>query len=197
MSGMADEEGREAPTSAGRPDGAPRTAVAVGLGSNLGDRASHLAAAVEGLGGDLSALRCSRVYETEPVGVGEDHPPYLNLCCVGRTALDAASLLAKLQQIEAAAGRTRAGRDAKAPRTLDVDLLLYGHEEIRRPGLRVPHPRMRRRAFVLLPLAELAGTWRDPETGRTVAELADAIDGSGVEPYGGGVPPELERVIDA
>jgi 2-amino-4-hydroxy-6-hydroxymethyldihydropteridine diphosphokinase len=88
---------------------------------------------------------------------------------VGETALPARAMLEMLLDVEAARGRERPHPDA--PRTLDLDLILYGDAVIDEPGLRVPHPRFRDRAFVLEPLAELAGDWVDPETGSTVDEL--------------------------
>lgn len=182
-------DGPESAAAAGR-------RVAVGLGSNVGDRPRHLAAGAAALSEHLEGVLFSRVYETEPVGVPDGHGPYLNMCCVGRTALGPSALLERLLAVERAAGRDRGEeRAAPAPRTLDLDLLLYGDEVVDEGGLVVPHPRMRRRAFVLLPLAEVAGGWRDPETGRTVAELAGSVDASGVGPYRGELPDELEEVI--
>jgi 2-amino-4-hydroxy-6-hydroxymethyldihydropteridine diphosphokinase len=174
----------------------PGTLVAVGLGSNLGDRAGHLATGVGGLSELLRDVRCSRVRETEPVGLSGEQGAFLNMCCVGRTGLAPGELLTRLLGIEARAGRDRARPErGPGPRTLDLDLLLYGDEVVDEQGVRVPHPRMRRRAFVLVPLAEIAGSWRDPETGRTISELAQAVDASGVEPYRGELPGELEEVI--
>lgn len=183
-------------TGTGGTGGGPGTPVAVGLGSNVGDRAAHLATGVGGLRSLLRDVRCSRVWETEPLGVPDDHGPYLNMCCAGRTGLAPGELLARLLEIEEGAGRDRRRTGGGArPRRLDLDLLLYGDAVVDEPGLRVPHPRMRRRAFVLVPLAEVAGSWRDPETGRTVDELAGPVDRSGVEPYRGDLPGELEEVI--
>lgn len=182
------------------PEGTRGAPAAVGLGSNLGDRASNLAVGVRGLADLLEDLRCSRVYETEPMGVGGGHPRYLNLCCVGRSSAGPRGLLEALLGIERAAGRRRPEGAADAgprPRTLDLDLLLFGDRVVREPGLRVPHPRMRRRPFVLVPLADVAGDWRDPVTGRTVAELAERVDASGVRPYGGDLPSDLEERIEA
>lgn len=174
-------------------DGGERARVAVALGSNLGRRARHLAAGLAALEDLVADLRCSRVYETEPVGVG-DQPPFLNMCCVGRSGAGARELLGALLEAERRAGRSRDGA-APAPRTLDLDLLLYGEQRIDEPGLRVPHPRMRERAFVLVPLAEVAASWRDPESGLTVGELARRVETAGVERYGGPLPDELERRI--
>lgn len=189
-------------TAAGPGDGRgpaePPVAVpaAVGLGSNLGDRVEHLVGAVRALEDVLSSLRSSRVWETAPVGAG-DQPPFLNMCCVGGSRTGPRSLLRGLQEIEREEGRTRPEGRGPAPRTLDLDLLLYGERRIEERGLTVPHPRMRERAFVLVPLAEIAGSWRDPESGTTVEELARRVDDSGVALYPGPLPAELRRTIDA
>lgn len=191
---VSDDDGQED----GRARAASGTPVAVGLGSNLGARAAHLARGARALARLLDDVRCSGVYETEPVGMPGGSGPFLNLCCVGRSELPPEALLERLLAAEAGAGRGRdEDDDGPRPRTLDLDLLLYGREVVDRPGLRVPHPRMRRRAFVLVPLAEVAGSWRDPETGRTISELADDVDASGVAPYRGELPSDLEELIGA
>jgi 2-amino-4-hydroxy-6-hydroxymethyldihydropteridine diphosphokinase len=126
----------------------------VGLGANLGDpeRALHDAlAGIAGLPGTQLVGR-SRIYRSAPVDAGG--PDYLNAVAEVRTRLTAPELLAQLQALEQAAGRERPYRNA--PRTLDLDLLLYGDARIASAALTVPHPRMRERAFVLLPLHELA-----------------------------------------
>jgi 2-amino-4-hydroxy-6-hydroxymethyldihydropteridine diphosphokinase len=143
--------------------------VAIALGSNLGDRHAILASAVAHLSTILANLRRSTWYDTAPVGVSPDQPRYLNGVVVGETTLAARALLDRLLAIEQAAGRTRPGPGA--PRTLDLDLLLYGTERIQEAGLVVPHPRFRERLFVLEPLAEVAPGWIDPETGLTVTAL--------------------------
>lgn len=158
--------------------------VALGLGSNLGDRAENLRFARREIGRFLEELRCSRVYETEPRHV-TDQPPFLNACCVGKTTLAPEELLARCREVERAAGRTRGG-ERYGPRVLDVDILLYGGRRVERPGLRIPHPRMMERAFVLVPLSEVAGRWVHPELGATVEELASRVSREGVEPYGTG-----------
>lgn len=152
--------------------GAPATPVAIALGSNVGDREAHLGFAVQRLGAVLGGLRASRWYETAPVG-GGDQPTFLNGVVVGTTALPADRLLALLQAIEADRGRTRSYMGA--PRTLDLDLILYGTRVIVQAGLVVPHPRFRDRAFVLRPLADLEPGWRDPVTGKTVQALLDRL----------------------
>lgn len=158
--------------------------VAVGLGSSRGDRAAHLARAHRRLAALLRDLACSHVYETEPVGdagVGR----YLNACCVGRTAMEPGRLLERLQELEREAGRPPPGAPGRGgARTLDLDLLLYGGCRVDEPGLRVPHPRLAARAFVLVPLAEIAADWPVPGAGATVGELAARTERSGVERVG-------------
>lgn len=150
--------------------------VAIALGSNLGDRAAHLAWAVEQLAALVSGLRVSVVLETDPVGVPDAQPPYLNAVVVGHTALEPRPLLEALLAIEHQGGRER--RSFRAARTLDLDLILYGDLVRHEPDLNIPHPRFRERRFVLAPLAELAPDWQDPVTGQTVAALLSRLDGS-------------------
>ena len=143
--------------------------AAIALGSNIGDREAHLAFAVAKLSQVLSNLRQSRWYDTAPVGVTGDQPRYLNGVVTGETTLTARQLLDWLLDIEREAGRTRPS--LMAPRTLDLDLILYGSERIAGPGLVVPHPRFRERLFVLEPLAEVAPGWIDPDSGEAVSAL--------------------------
>jgi 2-amino-4-hydroxy-6-hydroxymethyldihydropteridine diphosphokinase len=126
----------------------------IGLGANLGDPQATLRQALAGLAGlpGTSVLRTSRFYRSAPLDAGG--PDYINAVALVRTALAAPELLAALQALEQAAGRERPYRNA--PRTLDLDLLLYGSARIASAALTVPHPRLRERAFVLLPLAEIA-----------------------------------------
>jgi len=133
----------------------------VALGANLGDAAQAVRAAIAALEalpeGKLTAA--SSLYTTAPVD--SSGPDYVNAVVRLETGLTAHGLLHALQQIEADAGRTRPWRHA--PRTLDLDLLLYGSAQIHSPQLEVPHPRMLERAFVLVPLAEIAPDLVDPE----------------------------------
>ena len=145
------------------------TRAAIALGSNIGDREAHLAFAVGRLSALLSNLRQSTWHDTAPVGVSPDQPRYLNGVVVGDTPLTARALLDELLAIEQSAGRTRPS--PLAPRTLDLDLILFGDERIREAGLVVPHPRFRERLFVLEPLAEVAPGWIDPDSGEAVSAL--------------------------
>jgi 2-amino-4-hydroxy-6-hydroxymethyldihydropteridine diphosphokinase len=126
----------------------------LGIGSNLGDRLSYLQAAADGLAATegVTVVAVSPVYETDPVG-GPEQPEYLNAVVAVETTLTARELLAAGQRLEAAAERARAVR--WGPRTLDIDLLLFGDAEIDEPDLVVPHPRWSERDFVLAPLADL------------------------------------------
>lgn len=153
--------------------------VAIALGSNIGDRAAHLAFAVARLSQVLANLTPSSWHDTEPIGVSDHQPRYLNGVVVGETSLTARQLLNELLAIERDAGRTRLS--PMAPRTLDLDLILFGSERLEEPGLAVPHPRFRERLFVLEPLAEIAPGWIDPVTGEPVsALLASARKASGL-----------------
>ena len=150
------------------------TRVAIALGSNLGDRRAAIQFAVDRLAPHLSGVTLSDLIETEPEGEGlESQPLYLNAVIVGETTLTAPELLEQLLEIERVHGRTRPQRNA--PRTLDLDLILFGQERLAQPDLEVPHPRFRDRFFVLGPLAEIAPEMRDPVTGLKVSELLRAL----------------------
>jgi len=147
----------------------------VSLGSNLGDREHHLAAGLAALRarGDVRDVELSRIYETEPVGPG-DQRPYLNAVARLRTSLSPRALLECLLAIEHGEGRER-GALRNLPRTLDLDLLLYGACEIDEPELVVPHPRMTQRPFVLEPLCDLAPELVVPGAREPVSALAAAV----------------------
>jgi 2-amino-4-hydroxy-6-hydroxymethyldihydropteridine diphosphokinase len=156
----------------------------VALGSNLGDREAQLARALERLRATpgVSALTCSSLYETEPVGP-PGQGPYLNAVARLETRLSPRELLARCLAVEREAGRVRGGARNEA-RPLDLDLLLYGEERIDEPDLEVPHPRLHERPFVLAPLRELAPAVRHPVLRRSAAELAEALEASGAWPPG-------------
>jgi 2-amino-4-hydroxy-6-hydroxymethyldihydropteridine diphosphokinase len=134
------------------------TRAYVGLGANLGDRAAMLRAALEQLAAEpgIELVAVSAFRETDPVGVA-DQPRFLNAAAAVETDLGPRVLLDRLLGIERRLGRTRAG-PRFGPRTIDLDLLLYGDEQVDEPGLELPHPRLHERLFALEPLAEL-----DPE----------------------------------
>ncbi len=150
-----------------------RIAVAVALGSNVPPRHQHLAYARRQLTDLLAGVRFSSIIETDPVGVTVAQGRFLNQTAVGETSLSASDFFDRLLAIERDAGRTRPF--AGAPRTLDLDLILYGDLVLNEPHLTVPHPRFRDRAFVLDPLAEIAPSMVDPVTGKDVATLRDDL----------------------
>jgi 2-amino-4-hydroxy-6-hydroxymethyldihydropteridine diphosphokinase len=129
----------------------------VGLGSNLGDREGMLLAAVRALAEEpgVEVVAVSTFRDTEPVGV-VDQPRFLNGAVALETELPARDLLDLLLEVERRLGRVREGVPLQGPRTLDLDLLVYGESQIEEPGLRVPHPRLHERRFALEPLVELA-----------------------------------------
>jgi 2-amino-4-hydroxy-6-hydroxymethyldihydropteridine diphosphokinase len=147
---------------------APIKPVAIAFGSNLGDREKHLRDAARQVAAFVHDLRLSSFHDTDPVGVGPQ-PRFLNAAAVGTTDLEARAVLDRLLAIEASLGRQRPY--AGAPRTVDLDLLLYDDAVIDEAGLILPHPRFRERRFVLAPLAEVAPEWIDPVTGKSVTTL--------------------------
>jgi 2-amino-4-hydroxy-6-hydroxymethyldihydropteridine diphosphokinase len=143
------------------------TRAYVGLGANLGDREATIRAALEALPGVVAV---SSLRETDPVGV-TDQPQYLNGVAALETGLSPRELLDALLAVERELGRER--RERWGPRTIDLDLLLYGEETIDEPGLTVPHPRLHERRFALEPLSELAPDALIPGRGRVAAVLAE------------------------
>lgn len=155
----------------------------IGLGGNIGDVPDALARAFDALGRlpGTRLLRASPLYRTPAWGV-EAQPDFVNAAATVETTLPAGDLLAHLLGIERALGRTRAadGSDRWGPRSVDLDLLLYGDAVIDEPGLRVPHPRLHERAFALLPLAAIAPEAVIPGIG-SVADALAALETSGIE----------------
>lgn len=146
--------------------------AAIALGSNLGDRRAALEAAATQLSAHLHGVIVSEFIETAPEGVAPQ-PAFLNAAAVGNWDRDAHALLALLLAIESGAGRQRPYPGA--PRTLDLDLILFGDAIIDVPGLTVPHPRFRARRFVLGPLSHIAPDITDPVTGLTAEQLFRAL----------------------
>ncbi|MBN1835377.1 MAG: 2-amino-4-hydroxy-6-hydroxymethyldihydropteridine diphosphokinase [Spirochaetales bacterium] len=166
-----------------RRSGANGVEVFLSIGSNLGDRLENLRQAVERLVGPVRGIRVSSVYETQPMYV-VDQPPFLNVVVAGRTGLSPQGLLSVCLGIEAAMGRTREAAVPKGPRIIDVDILLYGRRVVSAPRLRIPHPLMGERQFVLVPLLELAPGLRDPVGGRRYAERLGELEDQGVYMFG-------------
>lgn len=151
----------------------PSTRAAIAFGSNLGDRAHHISAAVAALratpGVHVDAV--SRLIETAPVGP-VSQGPFLNAAATLRTTLSPEALLARLMEIERAQGRDRSAGERWGPRTLDLDLLLYGRARLHSATLTLPHPRLHERRFVLQPLSEIAPTWQVPGRASVLQLLA-------------------------
>ena len=162
----------------------------LGLGGNLGDRLAALTEALRLLDSTPGMRRtaCSSVYETEPWGVAEQ-PQFLNLVAGYETTLPPVGLLAVCKKVESQVGRTESYR--WGPRLIDVDILLYGDQvvSVADPDLQIPHPRMTQRAFVLVPLAEIAAEAIVPPDEVAVLWMLDAVDGKDGVTWWGNAPP--------
>ncbi len=150
--------------------------IYLGLGSNLGDRRSNLASAVEHLSQKVKIKKLSSVYETEPLYY-EEQPRFLNAVLSATTMLASTELLHFVKSIERKAGRKPSFRNA--PRIIDIDILFYGDRVIHTDVVTVPHPRIAERAFVLVPLAEIAPELVHPVSRRTISELLADVEGRG------------------
>ena len=154
--------------------------IYIGLGSNLGDRLANLQHAIEEIAVFAQIGSQSSVYETEPWGYA-DQSCFLNQVIAIATALKPEVLLLKMKKIEKALGRKRTFR--YGPRVIDLDILLYKNEIICTPLLTIPHAAMHERAFVIVPLAEIAPKLVHPLMGKTMQELQDGMDVSGIRKY--------------
>ncbi len=150
------------------------------LGTNLGDRIANLRAALEALAPDIRVTGRSRVYETPAWGY-EDQPSFLNMVVRAETQLQPAALLARLKQLETDLGRTPTFR--WGPRVIDIDIVFYDNLILDSPDLTIPHPRLQERAFVLVPLAELAPDLVHPSLGKSMAQLLNSLNTSGITPF--------------
>ncbi|WP_341737997.1 2-amino-4-hydroxy-6-hydroxymethyldihydropteridine diphosphokinase [Microcoleus sp. CAWBG640] len=155
------------------------TKCAIALGSNLGDSLTILKSAIETLNNtpEIEVKSHSSWYQTAPVGPPQ--PDYINACAILEVTLEPEQLLLALLEIEIKFNRIR--QEKWGPRTLDLDLLLYDNLVLETPTLILPHPRMTKRAFVLVPLAEIAPDWVHPVTGSAIAQMVQTADSSGIE----------------
>jgi len=151
----------------------------IAMGSNLGDRYANIQGGLDAISAlkSTTIIRCSTIIETEPVGPGEQGR-YLNGVVLVRTGLEARVLLESLLGIEATFGRERTDEQRWGARTLDLDVLIFGDRVIDEPGLRVPHPRLHERSFVLEPLRELSPTLMIPGYQKTPQALLGVLDES-------------------
>ena len=146
--------------------------VYLGIGSNMGNRKENIEKAMAYLSQKLRITEKSSVYDTEPVG-NQEQPRFLNMVCQVKTMLKAVDLLVLAKAIECKLGRMPGKKNS--PRPMDIDILFYGDEVINTPDLRIPHPRLIHRAFVLVPLAELAPNLVHPVNKQSVRELLNNL----------------------
>lgn len=152
--------------------------VAVALGSNLGHSQTILAAALKRLAEQPGIVLQAQSPFYQTLAVGPPQPDYLNACALFSTTLDPVTFLQTLLQTETQFGRVR--RERWGARLLDLDLLLFDDVILNQPNLQIPHPRMAERAFVLVPLSDIASDWIEPISGKSIAALLKQVDCSGV-----------------
>ena len=159
----------------------PAARIFVGIGSNVGDRAGTVRAAVDCLKRipETTVVRLSSLYETDPAG-GVPQGKYLNAVCEVHSRTLPAPFLKVLQAIEMSLGRNRAAEIRWGPRTLDLDILFWGDLVHAEPGLEIPHPRLHERAFVLVPLAQIAPDLVHPRLNRSMRDLVEEAGSAGV-----------------
>ena len=154
--------------------------VYLSLGTNLGDRLANLRKALRALAPGVRILSESRVYETPAWGY-EDQPPFLNMAVKAETDLDPHPLLTRLKDLERELGRTPTFR--WGPRLIDIDILFYNDLILELPDLIIPHPRLQERAFVLVPLRDIAPDFVHPVLRKTITELLASLDTSAIMPF--------------
>ena len=164
------------------PPSSTDTVAYIGLGTNLGDRIVNLKSAVDALDSLGELIAVSSVYETEPVDVDDIQPSYLNMVVALETRLNPRALLREMLEIERVNGRVR--KRQNEARTLDLDILLMDDLILTTDDLMLPHPRMHERAFVMVPLAEIAPDTVQPILERTASEIAANLDTGGIERLG-------------
>ena len=154
--------------------------VYLALGTNLGDRPDNLRAAIKAISPEIKVIVESKVYETPPWGY-EDQPAFLNMAVKCETALDSESLLKRLKQLEVQLGREQSFR--WGPRLIDIDILFYDDLILESESLTIPHARLQERAFVLVPLADIASDFVHPVLKETIKELLASVDTDDIHPY--------------
>lgn len=157
----------------------------LGLGSNLGDGGKILGEAIKKLSLYIESLQCSKFWKSKARYL-EDQPDFTNAVARGSTSLEPGELLSLVHDVENEFGRSRAGVPSKGPRTLDIDILLYGNRIIAESDLIVPHPGMRERKFVLLPMLEIDIDVRDPVSGRHFRDFLADLPPQGIYPIANG-----------
>jgi 2-amino-4-hydroxy-6-hydroxymethyldihydropteridine diphosphokinase len=156
--------------------------IFLALGTNLGERLQNLRAAINAFGPQIRVLEESRVYETEPWGYA-DQPAFLNMVVRAETDLSPRDLLDRIKELESSLGRIPNFRNG--PRLIDLDILFYDDLILNTPGLVIPHPRLQERAFVAVPLADVAHAMMHPVSGHGVAQIVESLDRQGVNEFTG------------
>jgi len=154
--------------------------IYLALGTNLGDRSANLRAAIKALSSEINVIAESKIYETPPWGY-ENQPAFLNMAVKCETNLEPKSLLKRLKQLEVRLGREQSFH--WGPRLIDIDILFYDDLILNTEPLTLPHPRLHERAFVLVPLADIAPDFIHPVLKKTIKELLASMDIDDIHPY--------------